>query len=406
VTEPPPGSLGSRAPALLLRSPHVPRLLLSALVGRLPGGMVPLAVVLFSRAEGGGYARAGLLTAAYTLGCCLGGPALSRLMDVRGQGATLALGAVVSSVGLALLPLVPGAGALAVALLAGLATPPLEPALRTLWPSVLSPGQVPSAFALDAAAQELIFVLGPLVVLVAQLAGTGGGLVAAAVVGLLGTVWFASSGVSREWRPHAQEQRHWLGPLRSRRLRVLYLAVAFVGLTIGVPAVALVAYAESVDARVLAPWLVAANALGAFAAGVAYSPRAPHREPARDLLLGLAVLAATYAALSLVPSSVAVMVVLTLASGMGLPPALTCVFQLVDRLAPAGTTTEAFAWLISAFLVGSSGGAAAAGALSDAGRVGVAFLVAAGSALVALGVAWVVVRERRVRDVLPAARRA
>ena len=66
---------------------------------------------------------------------------------------------------------------------AGVATPPLEPALRTLWPSVLSPRQVPSAFALDAAAQELIFVLGPLVVLVAQLAGVGGGLVAAGVLG-------------------------------------------------------------------------------------------------------------------------------------------------------------------------------------------------------------------------------
>ena len=367
--------------------------------------MVPLAIVLFSRAEGEGYARAGLLTAAYTLGCCLGGPALSRVMDVRGQPATLVLGGVVSSVALGMLPLMPGGGALAVALLAGLATPPLEPALRTLWPAVLSPGQVPAAFALDAAAQELIFVLGPLVVLVAQLAGTGGGLLAAAAVGLLGTAWFASSPVSRGWRPRVHEDRHWLGPLRSRRLCVLYAAVAFVGLTIGVPAVALVAYAESVGARGAAPWLVAANAVGAFAGGVAYSPRAPHREPARDLLLGLALLAVTYAALSLVPSRVAVMAVLTVASGLGLPPVLTCVFQLVDRLAPAGTTTEAFAWLISAFLVGSSGGAAAAGALSDAARVGGAFLVAAASALVALGVGWLVVREGAGRHWLPAPRR-
>jgi MFS family permease len=399
VTEPAPAPEGSLSPVGLLRLPQVARLLLSALVGRLPNGMVPLALVLFARDTGSGYGRAGLLTAAYSLGCCLGGPALSRVMDVRGQRAALVLGGMVSSLALAVLPWVPSGGALVVALVVGLATPPLEPALRTLWPSVLSPRQVPSAFALDAAAQELIFVLGPLVVLVAQLGGIGGGLVAAGLIGLLGTAWFVASRASGSWVPPVHEDRHWLGPLRSRRLCVLYAAVALVGLTIGVPAVALVAYAESTGDRGLAPWLVAANALGALIGGVAYSPRAPHRDPRRDLLLGLAVIALTYAALAWVPSSALVMGLLTVASGLGLPPVLTCVFQLVDRMAPPGTTTEAFAWLISAFLVGSSMGAAAAGSLSDAERIGGAFLVAAGSALAALAVARFVVRGGAVRGV-------
>jgi predicted MFS family arabinose efflux permease len=173
---------------------------------------------------------------------------------------------------------------------------------------------------------------------------------------------------------------------------VLYASIVMVGLTIGVPAVALVAYAETAGDRGLAPWLVAANALGALIGGVAYSPRAPHRDPRRDLLLGLAVLVVPYAALATVPSAVWVTGLLAVASGLGLPPVLTCVFQLVDRLAPPGTTTEAFAWLISAFLVGSSVGAAVAGALSDSGRIGEAFLVAAASSLVALAIARAVVR--------------
>lgn len=390
MTEPAP----SLSPGALLRLPQVARLLFSALVGRLPNGMVPLALVLFARDSGSGYGRAGLLTAAYSLGCCLGGPALSRVMDLRGQRLALVLGGVVSSLALAVLPWVPSGGALVVALVAGLATPPLEPALRTLWPSVLTPRQVPSAFALDAAAQELIFVLGPLAVLLAQVGGAEGGLVAAGVVGLLGTLWFVASRASGAWVPPVHEDRHWLGPLRSRRLVVLYSAIALVGLTIGVPAVALVAYAESVGDRGLAPWLVAANALGALIGGVAYSPRAPHRDPRRDLLLGLGVLVVTYAALAVVPSTPWVMGLLTIASGLGLPPVLTCVFQLVDRLAPPGTTTEAFAWLISAFLVGSSVGAAAAGSLSDAGWIGAAFLVAAAASLVALAIARTVVRAR------------
>ncbi|SDP52445.1 Predicted arabinose efflux permease, MFS family [Pedococcus dokdonensis] len=389
MTEPGP----SLSPAALLRLPQVARLLFAALVGRLPNGMVPLALVLFARDTGSGYGRAGLLTAAYSLGCCVGGPALSRVMDVRGQRSALVLGGVVSSAALAVLPWVPSGGAIVVALVAGVATPPLEPALRTLWPSVLTPRQVPSAFALDAAAQELIFVLGPLAVLLAQLTGAGGGLVAAALVGVGGTLWFVASHASRSWVPPEHEDRHWLGPLRSRRLSVLYSAIVLVGLTVGVPAVALVAYAESVGDRGLAPWLVAANALGALIGGVAYSPRAPHRDPRRDLLLGLALLVVTYAAQSAVPSSPWVMGLLTVASGLGLPPVLTCVFQLVDEFAPVGTTTEAFAWLISAFLVGSSIGAAAAGSLSDAGHIGGAFVVAGASTLFALAIARTVVRR-------------
>lgn len=386
------GPVPSSRPLDLLRRPQVARLLVSALVGRLPTGMVALALVLFARDTGTGFRRAGLLTAAYMLGSCVGGPALSRAMDLRGQRLPLVGGAVVSSAALAALPWAPTWSGLVLALLAGLATPPLEPAMRTLWPSVLDPRQVPAAFALDAAAQELVFVLGPLLVLLAQLAGPGGGLVAAALVGLAGALWFTSARASRGWRPASHEERHWLGPLRSRRLVVLYGAILLVGLTIGVPAVALVSWAEEVGSRGLAPWMVAANALGAFFGGVAYSPRAPHRDPRRDLLVAVAVLVVTYAALALTPRNALLMGVLTIASGVGLPAALTCVFQLVDRLAPLGTTTEAFAWLISAFLVGSSVGAAAAGSLSDAGHTATAFLVAAASSALAWVVAAGVVR--------------
>ena len=380
------GATSTVRPVELLRRPHVGRLLASSLVGRLPTGMVPLALVLFTRGSGRDFHEAGLLTAAYSLGACLGGPLLSRLVDLRGQRGTLVVGGVVSSAALAAVPFGPAAVALLLALLAGAATPPLEPALRTLWPSVLPEQEVPAAFAVDAAAQELVFVLGPLVVLLAQAFGDDGGLVAAAFVGIAGTIWFTGSPVSRGWTPVRQE-RHWLGPLRSLRLCGLYGVVALIGLTVGVPAVALVAYAESVGSASWASWLVAANALGALVGGLAYSSHAPQRDPVRDLALGLVVLAATYALLAWTPESALLMAPLAVLSGVGLPPVLTCVFQLVDRLAPTGTSTEAFAWLISAFLAGSSLGAFAAGALADSGLTSVAFLLASGSSLVALAFA-------------------
>jgi MFS family permease len=356
-------------------------------------GMVPLALVLFARASGTGYGRAGLLTAAYSLGACFGGPALSRVMDVRGQRGTLVVSGLVSSLALAVLPHSAELVALGLATVAGLFTPPLEPALRTLWPSVLSPGLVPGAFALDAAAQELIFVLGPLIVLAADALTEGGGLVAAALLGLAGTVWFLTARASRLWSPVRHDDRHWLGPLRAPRLVALYGVVVLVGLTIGVPAVALVAHAEAAGNRGLGAWLVAANALGALLGGVTYSGRAARRDPLRDLPRAVGALAACYLALALSPD--AVIGAAAVLSGVFLPVTLTCMFQLVDRLAPTGTTTEAFAWLISAFLVGSSIGAAAAGSLSQAGHVVGAFLVAAGSSALAAVAAWLVVRGVR-----------
>jgi MFS family permease len=364
----------------MLRRPFVGRMLASALLGRLPTGMVALALVLFTRDSGGEFGTAGLLGAGFAAGTAIGGPALARLIDRTGQGVTLVVGAMVSSAALGLLPILPAPLHLVAAVVAGVATPPLEPALRLLWPLALPDDEVPRAYALDAAAQELVFVLGPLLVLAGTaLFGPGGGLWCAAALCVAGTLWFVTGAMSREWTPHPHEgQRHWAGPLTSGRLIGLYGIVLLTGLAVGVPAVAFVAYAEGVSDRGLGGWLVTANALGAFIGGVSYSARASHWNPdvaLPPLLAGMAVCFAPAALLPPVPAMVPAAVL----SGICLPGVLTCIFQLVDRLAPAGTVTEAFAWLISAFLIGSSIGSAVAGALAGHGNISGPFWIAVAS---------------------------
>jgi predicted MFS family arabinose efflux permease len=65
-------------------------------------------------------------------------------------------------------------------------------------------------------------------------------------------------------------------------------------------------------------------------------------------------------------------------AGLGIAPAIACLYLLVDRLAPAGTVTEAFTWVTTAFAAGFAAGNALGGSLVH--RVGTdrAFLVAAG----------------------------
>jgi predicted MFS family arabinose efflux permease len=64
-------------------------------------------------------------------------------------------------------------------------------------------------------------------------------------------------------------------------------------------------------------------------------------------------------------------------AGLGIAPAIACLYLLVDRLAPAGTVTEAFTWVTTAFATGFALGNALGGTLVQ--RVGTdrAFLVAA-----------------------------
>ncbi|WP_436318570.1 hypothetical protein [Streptomyces nodosus] len=64
--------------------PHASRLLAGTLIGRLPTGMAPLAIVLIS-APDSGYGLAGGLAALYLLANALGGPLLGRMVDRCGQ---------------------------------------------------------------------------------------------------------------------------------------------------------------------------------------------------------------------------------------------------------------------------------------------------------------------------------
>jgi predicted MFS family arabinose efflux permease len=60
---------------------------------------------------------------------------------------------------------------------------------------------------------------------------------------------------------------------------------------------------------------------------------------------------------------------------------------MVDHAAPAGTVTEAFAWLNTAVAVGASVGAACAGAVADAAGPAASFALAGAAGTVAAVVA-------------------
>ncbi len=258
----------------ILRARHAARLLTGTLVGRLPNATAAIAVVLFVRAEGGTYSFAGALAAVYGVANAVGQPLLGRLVDLRGQPRVQLPAAIVSGLamaGFALAGVASPVLAYAAMIVAGLFTPPLEGGLRALWPVVLRrDAQVPTAYALDAVAQEVMFTVGPLLVTACvALWSARVALVVINVIGVLGALSVVVSPPSRAWRSGPREA-HWLGALRSPGLLALLGAFLFVGIALGSITVAAVSYADGHGGDGVYGWLMAALGLGALVGGTAY----------------------------------------------------------------------------------------------------------------------------------------
>jgi predicted MFS family arabinose efflux permease len=370
----------------LLRTRHAARLLGGTLLGRLPNAMAALAVVLFLRSRGAGYGLAGTLSAVFGLAVAIGQPLLGRAVDRRGQPRVMTAAALLSAAGFGLLAVVgpkPLPVAVAAVILAGVATPPLEGGLRALWPAVLRhEEQVQKAYALDAAAQEVLFTVGPLLVTLAVAAASeAAAVVLTGLLGVAGTVVVVTSGPSRRWRAPAREA-HWLGALRSRGLAVLLGACLFIGVALGAFSLAAVAYGDAHGGHSTAAYVLAANGAGALAGGLGYGARAWTGVPERRLRLLSVGLAACYPPLLLVPGP-GWMLPLAALAGFFLAPTLACGFLVVDRHAPAGTVTEAFSWVVTAIGVGAALGTALAGLVAQHGGTAAGFGVSAVSGAVA-----------------------
>ncbi|WP_224274311.1 MFS transporter [Streptomyces sp. LS1784] len=373
----------------VLGSPHVARLLGGTLIGRLPTGMAPIAILLLVRAEHGPLALAGALGALYGLASALGQPLLGRLVDRHGQIQVLAPATIAASTAFLLLPCTgpvrhPVLASLTV-LVAGLATPPLEAGLRALWPVLLpDAGRQRTALSLDSSTQGLVFVAGPLLATgFATGAGATTALVATAALGLLGTGLVVTSHPSRAWTPaEFTEAVHWTGPLRVPGLRVLFAALIGTGVALGAVNVLALSAAERHHAGWLAGVMPAALSIGSMLGGLAYGRHPWPGAPAKHLVAASIGFAAGW--LPLLPDPAPAVAVLgAVLPGSFLAPLLTAAFLTVDHLAPEGEATEAFAWLIACIGVGQATGTALASLSSSVGPqfLAVVPLTGAGAAL-------------------------
>ncbi|WP_069630003.1 MFS transporter, partial [Streptomyces niveus] len=369
----------------VLGSPYVARLLGGTLIGRLPNGMAPVAIVLLVTTGGGTLAFGGLLSALYGLASALSQPVKGRLMDRHDQTRVSGPAAILNSAALLALTTVGTTGSPAVAVVivvvGGLAAPPLEAGLRALWPSVLpDPVRRHTALALDTGTQGLLYIAGPLLVAALSTAHSPAlALVVTATLGLTGTAVVLTAPPSRTWRPATRGRSGTCDRLFSSGLVALFTALVGVGVAIGGMNVWAVAMAERHDMDLLAGVLPAAFSTGSFLGGLLYGYRTWPGSPTRQILLGTGGFLLGWLPLLALPTpfpaTAAVFV-----PGAFLTVVVARAFTITDTLAPPTRTTEAYAWLILSIGVGQATGAVLAGRFADQPHA-LAALPAAGAIL-------------------------
>lgn len=363
----------------LLQTPGVPGPFAATLIGRIPVTAIGLILVLHVENLTGSFATAGLSAACFSLGLAVSAPVIGRLIDRRGQARVLAPCAVAATLALAAIALLPAdaptaaIGALAAA--TGLSNPPLGSCLRALWMRTIDVDSRHAAFAIDSAATETTYVIGP-VVLAGAIGGlsTRAALLTAAALVAIGAAAYVSRPAVRAWRSEGGHPSL-LGPLSSGAVRSLLGCLVLTGTAFGSVEVGIAAVAEHAGRESLAGPLLGVWGTGSIVGALIVARQPPAADPAGRIAVLMAGVAAGHAPLVL-GADPWVLAPLALVAGISIAPALTTIFLLLGAVAPAGTVTEAFTWATTGLTTGIATGAAVAGAVAGVG-LGAPFAVAA-----------------------------
>jgi MFS family permease len=347
--------------------------MLGTAIDRIPIAGMSLAIILLVRAQTGSFAIAGAVEAGFAIATAVSLPIQGRLIDRIGQSAILATAVVLNPLALIGLILAAKSGAGTVSLVAlgaacGASQAATGSAMRALWSTLIPDSSLrQSAYALDAVSLEVAFIAGPLVTAVVIAVGSPTlAVLANAAFAAVGTLIFLVSRASRSWRG-AASRVNWAGPLRSRGiLALLAVEVAF-GVSLGAMEISITAFATQEGSSSMAGVLIAFQAAASLAAGLWYGSRHHEASPG-DRYPRICLLLAVGLVPLLFTTSIAEAVPLMVVSGFALAPAGTVLYGLVDELAPAGTATEAFTWMVTAISAGVAAGSALGGAIVTGGH--------------------------------------
>lgn len=368
-----------------------------AMVARMPYAMMVVGVLTLVVAGRDSLALGGLNSAMVGIGAATCGPLLGVAVDRFGQRSVLLVISVASSAALGAMAWVvysplPDAAVLAVAFLVGATAPQIAPLSRSRLVAIISAYVVPgrrvrvlnSTMAYESAADEIVFIVGPVVAGVLAVAiDPWAPVVAAAALTLVFVTAFAlhpsaaTAQASAGRTPAAGSVRELARP----SVVVIVVGILGVGLFFGSMLTSLTAFMGDHGRPEEAGLVYAAMGVGsaALALGVALFP-VGFTSAARWLVFGGVMLAGALALPGV--SSVTGMVLALLVIGLGIGPTLVTQYGLGARRSPVGRSATVMTMLGSAVILGQSLASAITGNVAERWGTEAALLLPAAAALV------------------------
>lgn len=390
----------------LLRTRGVARIIAAQLTARFPNGMTSLAILLHVEQQTGSYGAAGLVLAAASIGQATAGPVTSRWMGIWGMRRVLTLTTAVCAAAIVVLALAPLniVGYMIFGLIAGLSTPPVQSAVRTIYPKIVNSRQLTPLFSLDASLQEIIWILAPVVItLVATQVGTVPALLLIVVFLVGGGTWFILS--PELGRVRIPRSRRGFGRVLGKPVVLLATVIGFL----------LIGGASAVEAAVVATFghggleaglVLAVFSVGSLIGGLAFGhiPMGPWAMARRLTVVAVGLVAASFFVSDITPATAWWVSACLLVAGAGVAPALAVMFAMTSASVKFSETAEAYGWIGTGQLIGAALGSAVAGFLIDGVGPAGAYAAAAAFAILGALVATAFVRgfpDLRGRDASP-----
>ncbi|UZN02947.1 MFS transporter [Cellulomonas sp. S1-8] len=354
----------------------------TGVVARLPMSMVGIGTVLMVSAVYESYGLAGRVAAVLVIAQAICGPRLARLVDRHGQARVMRPALLVSAGSTSALVVAatlqaPAAWLYVTAALAGATIGSFGSLVRARWTHVLGddPRRVHTAYSLESALDELVFIIGPVLatVLATSIAPTAG-LVVPVVAMVVGGLAFLSLRRTEPPPAPAHEPRPRGSVLRRPGMVVIVLVFVAIGSIFGATDVATVAFAEESGSKGLAGVILAVFALGSLISGLLYGARHWASPLHRRFAIGVVALAVGVCAFFLA-QSLWVLAAVMFVVGFAIAPSIITGNALVAALMPPGRLTEGLTWVSTGLGVGVAVGSSVAGVRIDAAGSHAGFLV-------------------------------
>ena len=324
----------------------------AGLVLRMPMSMVGLSTILMVRAEYGNYTLAGAVSAVNIIVMALCAPILARRVDRHGQLRVMGPAWTISVLSMSALVAAvfmhaPAWTLFIPAALAGATWGAPGALVRSRWSTILhKPGQLTTAYALESAVDEFVYIVGPVLSTV------------------LGTAVHPATGLIISIIPHDPN-----APRESviRKPVVLVMAATYIGMgmTFGAMEVSMVSFTEELGTPALGGILLALFSIGSLTAALVYGARTWRRPTWQLFVIGVIAMAIGMSFFP-VAFNIWTMAAVILITGLTCAPTMTNVNVIIQKSVSPAKLTEGLTWMSTSINLGTSLGTAVAGPAIDA----------------------------------------